>query len=142
MSFRSLPGAWFVALFGAGLLLSGGCTTQPQLKVLTRAAFTLDAAKKRTEITTKIAEEIKLTLPPVLAEGFRWEIFAHDSRYLRQTSEITPPQGPERICSVTFLALNPTPRSTMISFLLVPAGSAKESQPVDRHDVVVTIQRP
>jgi hypothetical protein len=140
MSFRFHPGVWFAALFGIVLVLLGGCATQPQIKVLTRAAFTLDAVQKRTEIATKIAEEIKLTLPPIRADGYQWEIFAHDSRYLRQTSEITPPEGRERISSVTFLALNPTARTTLIRFLLVPVGNAKESQPVDSHDVAVKIE--
>jgi hypothetical protein len=135
------PGRVFVAtLLAAALLAIIGCKSQPQFKALTKAEFALDGETKRTMVSTQVAEEIKLRLPRIAAADYRWEIFAHDSRFLRQTSEISPPEGPDRISFVTFLALRPTARPTLVRFLLVRDNGEKETQPVDSNDVAIEIK--
>ena len=133
------PRRFAVSLLTVLLLAAAGCEGTPQVKVLSRASFVLDAEKKKTTVATHVAEEVTLQLPPIPVAGYHWQIFAHDARFLKQTSEITAPQGPERISSVRFVALRQVPR-TLVRFLLIKESEAKETQPIDEHDVTVTIK--
>ncbi|HVS51745.1 MAG TPA: hypothetical protein VHD62_05265 [Opitutaceae bacterium] len=130
----------FLLACGALVLLFafGGCASEPKLKAQTHATFALDAEKKTTVVKTRFAEEIKLELPPIAEPGFHWQLFAHDARCLHQTSEISAPAGPQRISTVTFIAIRIVPR-TLVRFLLVNDDAGLEATPVDRQDVTVQI---
>lgn len=137
-----MTGKTTLAVLLAALWLAGaGCATKPpELKATRTIPVELDPAKKSTAVTAQIATELKLELPPVKAAGFRWQVFAHDTRFLKQTSEVTPTPGVSGGSSVTFLVLNLSTRPTRIRFLLVREDTPKENKPVDIHDVIVTIE--
>lgn len=131
-----------LAVLLATLWLAGaGCATKPpELKATRTIPVVLETAKKSTAVTAQIATELKLELPPVKVAGFRWQVFAHDPRFLKQTSEVTPTTGVPGGSSVTFLVLGLSPRPTKIRFLLVREDTPKENNPVDIHDVIVTVE--
>lgn len=132
---------YLVVLIAAWCAGASGCNTAPpELKAIRTVPFVLDATKKTTAVTAHVAEEIKLTLPPIAEPGFQWQLFAHDTRFLKQTSEVTLPTDPGISAVVTFLVLRPAARPTRIRFFLVGEKRAKESRPVDTHEVLVSIK--
>jgi hypothetical protein len=123
----------------AAALAFTGCSSGPKIKVQTRASFPLDGEKKATLVHTRYAEEIKLELPAIEAPGYHWQLVAHDTRFLRQLSEISRPVPPQRASAVSFLAIRSVPR-TVLRFLLVRDDERTEATPVDRQDVTVEIE--
>lgn len=136
-----MTGKMTLAVLLATLWLTGaGCATKlPELKATRTIPVELDTAKKFTAVTAQFATELKLELPPVKVAGFRWQVFAQDTRFLKQTSEVTPTPGVPGGSSVSFLVINLAQRPTKIRFLLIEEANAKGNSPVDVHDVIVTI---
>jgi hypothetical protein len=123
---------------GAHLLL--GCETAAVVKPVRTVVVPLDATKTRTNVAAHVGELLKLELPPVEVAGYGWEIFQHDSRFLKQTEDVKPPVNAGGRSTVAFLAVVPTQRTAM-RFLLVKLDGAKEAQPIDGHDVVFSIEQ-
>ncbi len=121
-----------------GLAL-GGCASEPEgvVKPRGQAPVVLDPAAKRTEQTVTFADLVTLTLPPA-APGLVWKIAAHDVRILRQTTAILPPAAPGAGQTVAFVAI----RSgvTRLRFVLVPDTGDRVADPVDTHDVVLSVK--
>lgn len=129
------------ALLAALWLAGAGCASAPrEIRPARVVPVVLESGNKVTEVSAQVAEELKLELPRVEKPGFRWQVFAQDTRFLKQTSEVTPTPGVSGGSSVTFLVLQSASRPTKIRFLLVREDKANESTPVDIHDVIVTIQ--
>lgn len=125
-----------VLLASAGLL-AGGCTSAPKPLTATRSReVALNAEAKRTRVTAQVAEELTLLLPPIEQPGYGWRLVGHDSRMLRQTSELRPAATPDGHAMVKFIAQRVVSRTT-IRFVLVRA--AREDSPVDVHEVEVTV---
>lgn len=116
------------------LFLGAGC--ESALKPNGKAEFTLEADKKSSEGTARVANRVRVTLPPVPV-GFVWQISYHDARFLKQMEELKMPGKPDEGGTVTFLALN-TGR-TRLRFLLVPPNDGKTARPVDQQELVLTI---
>jgi hypothetical protein len=134
MSFRRALG-----LLAAASLLLAGCGAGPTVKPLKTVVVPLELAKTRTIVKAQVGDLLKLELPPVELAGYGWQIFQHDSRFLQQTGDVKPPATADGRPTATFLALKPTPRTTM-RFLLVKLDGAKEAQPIDGHDVIFSIE--
>jgi hypothetical protein len=128
------------ACLAIGTLLAGvGCSSATTLKELGRATVALETSQSRTNVATKVGYLMTLELPPVELGGYGWQVFMHDARFLRQTTEITrPPPGATRP-TVSFFALRATDKAT-VRFLLIKLDGAKEAQPVDAHDVIFMIE--
>jgi hypothetical protein len=129
-----------VTLLAAGLLAVAGCSTAPKpAKASKEITATLAAGKTKTTLRLKVGDLVKLELPPVEFAGYGWQVFMHDSRYLQQKTAIIPPAAADGRATVSFLAIKPPPVKTTVRFLLVKLDGAKETQPIDGHDVVFTI---
>ncbi len=120
-------------------LAFGGCASAPDdtLKPRGQADVVLDVAAKRTDQTVTFADLVTLRLPPA-APGLVWKIAVHDVRALRQTTAILPPAAPGAGQTVAFLAIRSG--TTRLRFVLVPDTGDRVSDPVDTHDVVLTIK--
>jgi hypothetical protein len=129
-----------LALFAAGLVAVAGCASAPpEAKPRREITAPLAVGKTKTVVRLKVGDLVKLELPPVDLAGYGWQVFMHDSRYLHQKTEITPPATPGGRPTVSYLAIKQTPKTT-VRFLLVKLDNAKETQPVDGHDVVFMIE--
>jgi hypothetical protein len=123
---------------GVLVLAFCGCTTQaPPLTKRGSVSVKLENDVKKNTVSAKIFNEVRIELPPVEQPGFAWQIFSHDTRVLKQETDIQPAtdgHGP----SVTFIAVHVAARS-LVRFLLVKPND-RETQPIDGHDVLVTVQ--
>jgi hypothetical protein len=129
MNWKPLLGA---ALFSSVLVISG-CESADVLKPSGEVAVSLDAAKKKGSISVFLANILTLTLPPT-QPGLAWQIAFHDTRYLKQTTEIVPAKNPEEGSKVSFMG------STRLRFLLVPVTGGTSVTPIDQQEVVVKVQ--
>lgn len=126
--------------FASGLLVggaTGGCVSHPpELVPSGTATVKLDREHKVSAFAVKRLNLLVLTLPPTDAEH-RWAISFHDTRYLKQMSEIQPAAPPDSGVSISFLAL--TPGRTRLRFLLLPIRKARSVDPIDQQEFVLTI---
>lgn len=128
----------FWLLAAAGLAVAG-CSSRPEpIKPRTTQTVTLDGEKKLVPVKTKLFEQITLELPPIKVRGYRWQLFSHDARVFQQVTEVLPPTSPERGPTVAFIAIHVVDRSLM-RFLLLREGAAKESLPVDSQDLILSV---
>jgi hypothetical protein len=133
MKWKTLLGA--ALLFSLGIFT--GCESTDVLKPNGEVAVSLDAAKKKGSTSVLLANIITLTLPPT-QPGFSWQIAFHDTRYLKQTTDIVPSKTGEEGSKVSFLAINTG--STRLRFLLVPVSGGASAIPTDQQEVTVKIQ--
>jgi hypothetical protein len=127
----------FAVLFCAGLLSLSGCKSaapEPTRSV----TLSLEIGKTRTSLTARVGDVITLELLPVELAGYGWQVFLLDTRFFKQLSEVTPPAAGATRPTVRLRALAPTQKTT-IRFLLVKLDGAKETQPIDGHDAVFSI---
>jgi hypothetical protein len=128
-----LLGPYFVLLL-AGL---SGCQSKPDYTPhgTTLVQVERGAQHSRT-ITTRIANLLTIGLPAPDPVGYIWEIAAHDTRILKQRSELAP-TGPGGAWQVNFFVLRGG--RTRVRFVLVPpAGTVRD--PVDLEEVVVSVE--
>ncbi len=133
------PTVFFVLVSALWLALAGcGTPTPPEIKAVGSATVTVDATNRRTSARVALANEVTLVLPPANPAGYVWQISAHDSRFLKQRTEITADADPEKGSTVAFLALRLG--LTRIRFVLVKSAGQREIDPVDFREVELTIQ--
>ncbi len=120
------------------LLCGGGCAFGPAaVKPRGSSAIVLDTEEKSTAVEVKYEYLVKVTLPPI-DPGLVWQIAFHDPRYLKQMHEIRPGEGPGAGATVTFLAISMG--RSRLHFLLLPRAGAREADPIDRRELVLTIR--
>jgi len=125
-----------LVLLAAGLAFAG-CNTGPKrIQPTGEVAANLTAEKKSTELEASAGNRIKITFPPTAA-GHAWQISFHDTRYLKQMSEIQPGPAPDTGPSISFLAL--ARGRTRLRFMLLPATRERTAAPVDHQEVVLSI---
>lgn len=123
----------------AGVLALGACATgqQSDVKFVGTVKVTLETEKKSTEVSIRALNRIEVTLPAAPA-GFGWQISFHDSRYLKQLSEVKPTILGGAGDLITFVAINRG--KSRLRFLLAPLGNEREARPIDQQELVLTIQ--
>lgn len=120
----------------------GGCGTAPQ-KVEPRTAKTvvLDTAKNETRVTTQLVEELTLVLPPPPEAGYVWKIFASDSRFLRELTDVLP--AADNTSTVKFLAIRTTgPRVVVRVRFFAVRPNVSSDLPIARHEALINIMDP
>jgi hypothetical protein len=120
------------------LALTACSTRAPELKPQGTLPITLSVEKKSTAATAQLFNLITITLPAPKAPGYHWQISFHDTRYLKQTTEILPAAADSAGPTVSFIAK--APGRTRVRFMLVPASSARVADPVDQQELVLTIE--
>ena len=121
-----------------GLSAFVGCESGPgPIKPKGTVNVTLETAKKVTAIGLKVEHLLVVTLPPVPA-GLSWQIAFHDSRYLKQVSDLKPASTVDAGATITFISL--VRGKTRLKFLLAPTGNDREARPVDQQELVLEIQ--
>lgn len=119
--------------------LAGCGTTKPtEMKALGSVTVKVDASNRRTVAKMQFANEVTLVLPPAHPPGYVWQISAHDSRFLKQRTEITAAADPAKGSTVSFLALRMG--VTRLRFVLVESAVKAETDPTDFREVELTIQ--
>ncbi|MBM3855273.1 MAG: hypothetical protein FJ399_19315 [Verrucomicrobia bacterium] len=127
--------AGWLAACAVGLV---SCASGPApLKPRGAVAVKLDAAKKRSTVQAGLANLVTITMPPA-RPGFAWQISFHDSRYLKQQTDFTPPAAADAGPAISFLAINNG--NTRLRFVLVPASTNLGVDPVDQQEVVFSIR--
>ncbi|MSU51764.1 MAG: hypothetical protein EXS37_22185 [Opitutus sp.] len=119
------------------ILVLVACSSGPAITPKGTVKVVLDAEKKSTALAVKTHNLIAITFPPAAA-GFGWQISYHDSRYLKQMTDIKPATVAGEGATISFLALN-IGRSRL-RFLLAPLGTDRESKPIDQQELVLTMQ--
>jgi hypothetical protein len=132
-----------IFLIAGAVLLGAGCRSAPSMKTR-EVTLALEVGKTKTTFNIKVGDLVTLELPPVDAPGFGWQVFMKDGRYLKQTTEVVPPKSAGGGATVKFLAMLSTERAsnnrTTVRFLLIKQDGSKESQPIDGHDAIFTIE--
>lgn len=104
--------------------------------------LTLAPTPKRASASARIGDEVRFVIPSDRGPGYAWQIMTNNPRLMRQYSRMvyTPgPAGPEGgTTTVSFVAQRPA--RTIIRFAYLPTDSAKEQEPVDAYEIVVTIR--
>lgn len=112
------------------------------------------AEAKKSTVSVRITEEVKLVLPPSEkgGKGFEWQIISHDPRVIRlvssprihATSETVgtnadekPVVAPPGSWSTTFLGLRPG--RSIVRFVYFNPDAGKEVTPVDTREIIVTV---
>ena len=120
-------------------LVAAACTSRTtDLKSKGSLTVKLDTEAKRTAASVRLGFTVKLELPPADPPGYIWQISAHDWRFLKQLTDIVPPPAPTGSATVSFLAQQVG--GTRVRFILVPPTAGREVNPVDFHEVVITIR--
>lgn len=121
-----------------GLMALVGCESGPvPIKPKGTVKVALETAKKVTTIGLKMEHLLVVTLPPV-PTGLGWQIAFHDSRYLKQVSDLKPASAVDAGATISFVSL--VRGKTRLRFLLVPTGNDREVRPVDQQELVLEIQ--
>jgi hypothetical protein len=102
----------------------------------------LAATTRRTTASVRIGDEVRFVIPSSRGLGYAWQIMTNNPRLLRQSSRLAYVPGPTGsdggTTSVSFVAQRPS-RST-IRFAYLPADNAKEQEPAEVYEIVVTIR--
>lgn len=131
--------AFWTVLVALGLSLAGCDTPKaPEIKPLGSVTITVDPANRRTVARAPLANDVTFVLPPPDPAGSVWQISVHDSRFMRQRTEITPAADPAKGPTVTFLTIQTG--VTRARFVLVPAAGQREVDPTDLKEVELTIR--
>lgn len=128
------PTAVAVASIALGACSSGANTLTPTGE----ASISLSETPKRTTHAVKLGNLITIHLPPADGSTHAWHIAHHDGRYLKQTSEVVPPARADAAATITFIAARAG--TTRLRFLLLPLAAGREADPIDVHELVLTIQ--
>ena len=129
-----------IAVLSALWFALAGCGTPrpPEIKAVGSVTVTVDASNRRTMARVPFASDVTLALPPAKPAGYVWQISAHDTRFLKQRTEITAAADPESGSTVSFLAVRAG--VTRIRFVLVESAGRAETDPVDFREVELAIQ--
>lgn len=104
--------------------------------------LTLAPTPKRASASARIGDEVRFVIPSDRGPGYAWQIMTNNPHLMRQSSKLiyTPgPSGSEGgTTTVSFIAQRPA--RTTIRFAYLPTDSAKEQEPVDAYEIVVTIR--
>lgn len=119
--------------------LGSGCESGvAKIKPKGKVEVAIPADKKAAGVSAISLNEIVVSLPPPKIEGYRWVINFLDARFLKQTSEIMPPDDTHPTPWVSFVAI--FSGRTRIRFILLPGDNDRESKPVDEREVIVEIE--
>jgi len=119
-------------------LLLAGCSSAPDYTPHGKVTVKVDEEKKRTRGTAHLANLVTIELPAPEPAGYVWQISAHDTRFLKQRTELAPVGAAAGPWAVAFFALRTG--TTRIRFLLVPPTGERGKEPVDIEDVVLAIE--
>jgi hypothetical protein len=134
MIWRILP--WLAMLAWAAA--TTGCeNAKPAFTPNGAVAVPLDAAKQRGSVTVRLANLVTFAMPPT-APGLVWQISFHDTRYLKQHTDFTPPQTPGAGATVSFVAVSMG--TTRLRFVLVPVSLDRSVESVAQQNIVVEIR--
>ena len=131
---RRIVVACLLATAGCAL---AGCTSAPALKPRGTIPVQVEGEQKSVSVTARVEHVVAITLPPA-GVGQRWDLVFHDSRFLKQLSELEPAPSADGRPGVTFFVLR-TGR-TRIRFALLPATATRVATPVDQREIVLTIE--
>ena len=137
MSIRRIVLVAVVSALGFAL---AGCGTPkpPEIKAVGSVTVIVDASNRRTLAKMPFANEVTLVLPPADPPGYVWQISAHDTRFLKQRTDIIAAADPAKGATVSFLAVRVG--VTRLRFVLVVAAGKAETDPVDFREVELAIQ--
>jgi len=138
------PPRFFLPLvLATGLLALAGCEsrTDDTTNQRTKAeVVTLDARAKKSLLTIKVGNVIRLLLPATAGDGYEWRLMLNDPRILRQTSEpkfVADESATGGSMVVTFDTLRPA--RVKIRFAYVKAGE-KEGPAAKSYELAVQVK--
>jgi len=128
------------SVLAAVLVLGFGGCVEPvaEIRMSGSVTVTIVAPTKQTSGKALLGNEVVIVLPPPKVAGYVWQITAHNARFLRQRSEITPVTGGAGESRVSFVAIQIG--GTKVRFALVAAANQAEIAPVDIQEVALTIE--
>ncbi len=125
----------------AAVLSFTGCeTTSADNKPVSTVTLALEPGAKKATATMRFGEELKIELTAPGNADLVWELVSNDTQVLKQTSafKFTPAaSGVGGVSTISFFALRGG--RTTLRFAYLRPG-ARETEPVDTYDIVVTIK--
>lgn len=131
--------SFFSAAIAIVCAVLAGCSSGGNSPTPTgEASISLSTTARRTVQTVKLDNVVIIALPPANSTTHAWQIAQHDGRYLQQTSDVVPAAGKDDRATVTFIAARTG--TTRLRFLLLPLAAGRQADPLDGHELVLTIQ--
>ena len=102
----------------------------------------LAPASRQTTASIRIGDEVKFVIPSIRGPGFAWQIITNNPRLLRQSSKLVYTPGPagSEGGTTTVSFIDQRPARTTVRFAYLPTDNAKEQEPAEGYEIVVTIR--